>query len=57
MLLAVIVAVLAVALVAALLLLWRAYRLLHALEGILADEMDRVRALELQLLHARRMTT
>jgi hypothetical protein len=54
--LAVIVAVLAVALVLVLLLLWRAYRLIHELEHILADESDRVRALELKLLHARRMT-
>jgi hypothetical protein len=51
----VIVAVLAVALAVTLLLLWRAYRLIHTLESILADADDRVRALELKLLHARRM--
>jgi len=54
--LAVIVTVLTLALVVTLLLLWRAYRLIHELEGILADADDRVRALELRLLHARRIT-
>lgn len=54
--LAVIVAVLALALVATTVQLWRAYRIMHELEHILADADDRVRALELQLLHARRIT-
>lgn len=54
--LALVIAVLAlsVALVAALSLLWRTRLVLHELESILADTDDRVRALELQLLHARR---
>lgn len=53
--LAVVVALLVLALAATGLLLWRAYRLIHELEHILADEQDRVRALELKLLHARRI--
>lgn len=51
--LAAVVVLLGLALVATSLQLWRAYRLIHALEGILADEVDRVRSLELQLHHSR----
>lgn len=50
------VVVLALLTVVLVVLLWRATRLIHELEHILADTDDRVRSLELQLLHHRRIT-
>lgn len=44
-----------VALVVTLILLARAYRLIHSLESILADADDRVRALELELSRQRNL--